>query len=289
MYRDRRQYCKEYRLNNQNKIRKYHEDNKDRIKENGIKYRLKNKEIIKIKKKEYREKNKEEISEKNKLKWRLKGSPLIFELISFRKFWSAIEAHQNKRKFQDSLQYKTRKKILDKIWREKNKEKINLQRKEYYKEYSNRFETKERQKQYRLENRVLLQKQKKEDYQKNKEHYLELGKIQYRKNPDKVKRQAKKWVKENPERRLEIMHRHLKRLGIPFKMDQFEYGYALHSWSQVVKKIYGETCVICNQVPTQVHHILHKAKHPKLSLNPNNGIPLCVIHHKEVHGYNMKI
>ena len=67
-----------------------------------------------------------------------------------------------------------------------------------------------------------------------------------------------------------------------------EKRYALESWSKTVKKLYGKKCAICGSTEKiHSHHIFEKSKFPELSLNPYNGIPLCVQHHYEVHGQRL--
>lgn len=275
-----------YRKENKEKIKKYRLKNKERIRQNGIRYRERNKEIIKEKKKNYHLKNKQVISTKQKLKWRYQRSPLIFELIPFRKFWSAIESQERRKEYNKKYR-KNNKNRIKEYW-EKNKQQIKIKRKGYWEKYRNNPETKDRLKKYRLQNRSRLLEQKKKDYRIKKKHYLELSKIRYNNNKNKYKQNARNWAKQNPDKRLYIMQNHLRRLAYPFKMTGMEYGYALYSWAELVKKTLGQSCVICNESPIEVHHILHKSKYPALSLLPNNGIPLCRTHHNEVHGWSLE-
>jgi len=60
---EKREYNRQYRLKNKEKIKQYRIDNKERIRETRIKYDLKNKEKIKLQQQEYKNKNKEKIKE----------------------------------------------------------------------------------------------------------------------------------------------------------------------------------------------------------------------------------
>jgi len=93
----------------------------------------------------------------------------------------------------------------------------------------------------------------------------------------------KLYQKNNPEIMLQKSIRHLEKLGKELNLDGKAFGYALWNWSRVIRKKY-KTCQICGAPVDFVHHIFHKAKYPKLSLNLNNGIALCKQHHREVHG-----
>ena len=79
------------------------------------------------------------------------------------------------------------------------------------------------------------------------------------------------------------MKTHLAKYAITFNLTNKQYKSALQAWSRTVKKRDNNTCQICNNSSEHAHHILPKSKYPELSLNPNNGIALCVIHHREVH------
>jgi hypothetical protein len=91
---------KEYTINNQNKIKKYREDNKDKINERRKEYRIENKDILSIKFKKY-----------------------YYENIEYFRIKSALYAEENKDlicKKSVDYYYKNRDKVLDKK-REYNK------------------------------------------------------------------------------------------------------------------------------------------------------------------------
>ena len=95
----------------------------------------------------------------------------------------------------------------------------------------------------------------------------------------------KKWRDKNPEKVLGYMRNHLEKYGKPFKFDYYDYKMALHSWSKAIKQRDDNKCQVCgNTENLHVHHIFEKRFYPKLSLNTNNGITLCMTHHKDVHG-----
>ena len=58
----------------------------------------------------------------------------------------------------------------------------------------------------------------------------------------------------------------------------------LYNWAMIVK--YGKNCACCKEPADEAHHILYKSKYPQLMFNENNGIPLCITHHNEVHRCN---
>jgi hypothetical protein len=96
-----------------------------------------------------------------------------------------------------------------------------------------------------------------------------------------------KWHKAHPEVGLKSGIKHLTKYGLEFKLPAYQYQWAINSWSKTVRKLVGEYCSICgSDVGLNSHHIFPKATHPKLSLNINNGIPLCKEHHDEVHRLN---
>jgi hypothetical protein len=100
-------------------------------------------------------------------------------------------------------------------------------RSEYYKEYyeKNKERKKERQKvldkEYRKNNKVILQEKQKKYYEKNKEHILkrtsERRSEQYRNNPEKVLQKQKEWKINNIEKYLvQGAKQRAKKYGLPF-------------------------------------------------------------------------
>lgn len=159
------------------------------------------------------------------------------------------------------------KKIQKRVSNEKNKDLIRKYQqthktyiKQYQKEYYNRLDIKNKQSEYYKKYNKTPERR----YQnrKNSHNY-------YLKHPEKVI-----WWKTQRFRK----HNHL------FNMTPQEYQLAIARWSIKVKKQFGIKCVICGNKHTQSHHIFERSKYPKLSLNINNGIPLCHQHHYEVHG-----
>ena len=80
--------------------------------------------------------------------------------------------------------------------------------------------------------------------------------------------------------------KYLTKLGFPNKLESHAYHFAISAWSKTVKKLGHGLCQVCPNPATVAHHIIHKAKYPALSLNVNNGIPLCDDCHGESHGWN---
>lgn len=136
-----------------------------------------------------------------------------------------------------------------------------------------------------------------------KEKESKRGKIYHENNKERISEYSKKhsqipevkerrnetnniWSKNNPEKVLEKNIRYLSNLAEPVNMDRFEYGVALMSWTKTVMKKFASLCQVCSEKADHSHHVLFKALYPKLSLNINNGIPLCLEHHKEIHRLN---
>ena len=180
---------------------------------------------------------------------------------------------------------KERKKEYDKKYRQENKEEIKEHHKKYYQE--NKEEIKEYSKKYRQENKEKYQEYSKKYRQENKERKKEYHKKYYQENRDILIKKKKEYHKNNPEVNLKYKMKALAILGKEFKLLSWDYKYALISWTKSVRKILGEYCSICGSKDgLNSHHIFPKAIHPKLSLNINNGIPLCKEHHQEVHRLN---
>jgi len=60
-------------------------------------------------------------------------------------------------------------------------------------------------------------------------------------------------------------------------------------WSNEVRDRDGWKCVVCGKYGrgnVQTHHILYRSFFPQLETNINNGITLCIEHHKEIHTLN---
>lgn len=178
----------------------------------------------------------------------------------------------------------TRKEYM-KIYCKRNKEK----KKEYDIQY--RLKNKDRKKQndrnWRKENREKMLKRMLEYNKNHPDIIAKSSKKWVSKNRERVKKVTKKWQKNNPEKILNAKIRQLKKYAISFKMPHKKYKYALIDWSKSIRKINGNHCAICgSNHKLNSHHIFYKKDYPELSLNTNNGIPLCKTHHLEVHRLN---
>jgi len=115
------------------------------------------------------------------------------------------------------------------------------------------------------------------------------GKQWREKNLEKEREKTRRWNKENPEKVLKTQIRYLKKLGDKFNMNQYQIKTALMSWSKTIRKRDNDKCIICgSKEGLNAHHTLYKRYYPELSLNINNGVTLCKIHHNEVHGKKLK-
>ena len=135
--------------------------------------------------------------------------------------------------------------------------------------------TKDKRKSWEKQNNPRLQKYRTDYYFKNRQHKHDYDQNYFRKNPEKY---------------LERNKRQLVKHSIPFKIPYMKYMLALTAWSKSIKKIFGGVCLVCGSNESiQTHHLFHKAGYPELSLNLNNGIPLCLVHHNEVHMKNIRV
>ena len=104
-------------------------------------------------------------------------------------------------------------------------------------------------------------------------------------NPEKYKAAMKKYRKANPEKckkyQIDFHKRKLAKFANLFDLSKSDMRMAKTIWSTEIRQ--AKLCAICNQKAVHAHHIIHASKYPSLSLNPNNGIPLCREHHAEAH------
>jgi len=102
-------------------------------------------------------------------------------------------------------------------------------------------------------------------------------------NPDYRKRHKK----AHPEVDLKASIKYLTRLSEQLDLSVPEAQYAFLAWTKTIRKIHGNQCAVCGSThKINSHHIFYKRHYPLLSLNKNNGIPLCSIHHMELHSLN---
>ena len=163
-------------------------------------------------------------------------------------------------------------------WRLDNPEKYKAQKKKDDKKYRDQikdtpeFKEKEsvRGKKYYNENKEKIAK-----YSRIHSKLPEVA--QRRRELEKIRYEA------NPEKKHIINIRYLNKLSQPVNMDRFEYQIALMSWTKTVRKHFDNKCQVCFADSDHSHHLFQKQYYPKLALNLNNGIALCLTHHKEIH------
>ena len=160
-----------------------------------------------------------------------------------------------------------RKLLTLKIWKQNNPEKVRLQRRKNY--LKNREKFLERSRKRRLSNSEEISE------------YLKKYRIN---NLEKLEKYHSDWIRNNPERKLQYEMKQMKKYGFPLKLPAEQYRYALATWTKTVRKLHENLCQICNKTADVSHHLIYKITEPKLSLNINNGIPLCNDCHNEVHG-----
>ena len=165
---------------------------------------------------------------------------------------------------------KEKKRAYNKAWREKNKESI-----------------KERQKAWREVNRDKIAESQKAWGETNRERILQKKREYAKIHMAKRVAYAKAYNERKPEVKLASTKKSLTKFGKSFDLKWDEYAWALLAWGKTVKKKHGAKCGVCgSNEGLNTHHILFKTYFPELSLNENNGIPLCKVHHKEVHRLN---
>jgi hypothetical protein len=196
------------------------------------------------------------------------------------------------RKYRQNPEVKEKQQIYKKEWERKNIKQISLRHKIWVQSKKNtdwELKNNEYNKEYRLKNKETILIRGKEYRKNNSEKLKKYQKKYYLEHKELIYQLNKKWVSLNPDKVLATTKRHLKKYSISFDLSHSEYFNALGVWSYAVKKIHGNSCVICGSTnKINSHHILYKSKYPKLSLNTNNGIVLCKTHHNEVHGWGMK-
>jgi hypothetical protein len=157
-----------------------------------------------------------------------------------------------------------------KLYRQKNEERIKLR----YREKQNDPNT-------RLKRKIHYNKP---EVRKRQKRWVDL-------NRDKINLQSRIRRHNGDKKPYQSQLKSLRKIGSYFNMNHSEFKRALQFWSDESKIKYSNLCQYClcigrttNAIHT--HHIFQKAVHPLLSLNPNNGIPLCKEHHLEVHRLN---
>lgn len=270
-----------YRLNNQAKLKTYHktyyEKNQEKLKRAAKIHRLKNPEKIKNKKKQWYLKNKKIILEKQKqFKHKKKEQNDIIIKNPFCLFWNRIEREQENQIRKDRskswmrlwrLKNKERIEKYTKAYRIKNRELINKNRRSKDIDYRNKPKVREYRKKWREENRLKLLSDKKQHYISKRDFYLDLGKKRYQQNPEEFYKRNRK---------------QMEKIAQPWNMRGTEMLFALCSWSRIIKR--NKLCMVCQDSAKVAHHLLYKKYYPKLCLNENNGIALCIRCHQEIHG-----
>lgn len=157
---------------------------------------------------------------------------------------------------------------------------------------------KERGKKYRERPEVKkrVKKYNKQYRQKHLNDHLISERKRYHENKNGLKEKKKlagyEWKKKNLQKwHLMVIKSQKKRineiakdLSIPLKQ-YMKIQYLYKTWSVEIKIINGNYCNICGSTKqVESHHIFHSIKYPLLSLNENNGIPLCRFCHYQAHG-----
>ena len=106
------------------------------------------------------------------------------------------------------------------------------------------------------------------------------------KNREKYNKWERNWAKNNPEKKLYSNLKYLQKISESFDMTSSEYQYTLMFWSKSIKKLDNSKCKNCSSKNNlHAHHIMPKALFPKLSLDLDNGITLCMKCHSKIHSW----
>ena len=208
---------------------------------------------------------------------------------------------------------KEKERLRQKKWRDNNPEKYKAKQKRFLDnhpginaEYTRRWKIKNPtyDKEYRDSHKEENAKRVSEWYQNNKEHKKETTKtwsilnrvkiskqkhLYGLKNREQMTLREKSWRKANLNKVYQYQLKNLEKQAKPLKLDTLHYKMALKSWSELIKSKYENLCQICYDTADHTHHIFYRSTLPLFALNENNGIPLCITHHNEVHGKMIKV
>ena len=94
----------------------------------------------------------------------------------------------------------------------------------------------------------------------------------------------KKYLRKNPDVFEKANVKQLKKYSDYSGIPPRNLRHMRQTWSKLIKKRDNDECQICKSSKNlQSHHIIFQHVQPKLLLNLNNGITLCLKHHNEVH------
>ena len=204
-------------------------------------------------------------------------------------------AQYDKKKYEANLEkYKARSKKWQKAnpekdranhkkWQKSNPEKYKARSKKWQKANPEKY--KAYSKKWQKANLEKIKARAKKYYEANSEKLKAAGKKYRQANSEKIKAKYKKHREENPEKykkcHLDYNKRRLAKFAYLFNLSKTDMKLARILWSAQVRQ--AKLCAICNLPAVHAHHLLYASKYPSLSLNLNNGIPLCIEHHVEVH------
>ena len=161
----------------------------------------------------------------------------------------------------------------------KNRDKILAQLNVYRQTPEYKAKRKEYEQRPEVRDKLRIYQQRPERKAKTKE---------YKQRPEvKVRNSTylKKYKQNNPEVGLKSSQKQFKKLSKTLGIFPFtKIPMIFFAWGKTIKKIHGKVCSVCSSITCiEAHHLFEKAKYPLLSLNENNGIPLCKECHDEIH------
>lgn len=185
------------------------------------------------------------------------------------------------------VEHKAQQAIMQRLWAQKNKEKLRLYNKKYRSEHPVKYHSsiakKERDKKhyanhrkkiigrmknYYAENREAILERVKEYRAKHREEISEYHKEYYAINRDRIINYVRDWIKVRPEKHNQYARQHRAR-----KRNAGGDGVTAEQWEQI-QKDYCYLCVYCGQKkPLEMDHIvpLSKGGHH----DTDNIVPAC--------------
>lgn len=171
------------------------------------------------------------------------------------------------------------------------KESIKTKSLEYY--YNNIEKVRESKRKSYAKNRENACRKERERYKLVKERKKETSRLNYLRTKKTRLEQISNYNKQHPEVQLKSNKKRNEKLAKLNKMNGKAFAYASMSWSKFIKKEFDDKCVICgisgDKGQLHAHHLIHRKTAPTMALNENNGILLCVPHHKEIHLHSLDI
>lgn len=296
----RRDYVRKYRLKNIERERERNKQYREKHQSETTKNRLYLIKLKKIKREEIdffkwivnyiriTKKEKDEEIRKERIKERKIQRMKKWELIKTERRKQQDIKNQNRKTNAELRKLRRQTKNFRlfqiKIENDLNKESIIKQKHQYQREHTRKW--RKNHPNYQKEYYQKSKDAKAEYWYKHRERLLMKARIRRLNNLETYSERDKRYRKNHPEVVYKSNMKILERMGKPFNMNKMEYGHAMMAWRYTIRKKQTRCAVCGSNHKLNIHHIFPKSQHPALSLNLNNGIALCFIHHREVHKLN---